>query len=220
MNPTRVVGRRVVAYVIDIFASFVVIGTIYWFFDHDWYESSSGDITLDPTDTASVYLLVFLFFVVQVALFEGLYGFSFGKLVMQLRVVKSDGHPPGPLRAIVRNLLWIVDGGICGPIVAFLVAVSNSSHKRIGDFVAGTYVIDAVYYGRRIEHRGEGPQVGARTIRPEDLGVSRSELQQFVALRPKDPTYDKRYDTYVMWNEKQNRLLKFDKKTESWVPAE
>lgn len=219
MNPTRVVGRRCVAYVLDVIVSFFVIGTLFWFVDPDWYKTSNGETTLSPDETASVYLLVFVFYLVQVAVLEGLYGFSIGKLVMQLRVVKPDGLPPGPLRAIVRNLLWVIDGA-CGPWIALAVAVSSSSHKRIGDMVAGTYVIDGVYFGRMIQPGPDGPTIGPKTIRPEDLGISRGELQQLVTVRPKEPTYDKRYDTYVMWNEKRAQLMKFDKKSESWVPAE
>jgi uncharacterized RDD family membrane protein YckC len=222
MDPTNVVGRRVLAYLIDGFASFAVTASILSLLDPQWYEvEATGQTSLAPGDTFTLYALLFFFWILQVLILEGLYGWTLGKLAMQIRVVKPDGRAPGPLRALVRYLLWIVDGiPYCAPLLGFGLVVATSSHRRVGDMVANTYVIDAPYFGRMIIPTPDGPQVGPQSVTAEDLGVSRSELRQIIGFKPKDPVYDKALDTYVVWNEKQQRLMQFDKAANTWKPVE
>jgi uncharacterized RDD family membrane protein YckC len=221
LNPTDVVGRRVAAFVADVFILATLSSTLLWFFDNDWYQAPEGEVALSPTDAVAFYVLSTLIWVVYVLILEGLYGFTLGKLALQLRVVKVTGEPPGPLRALVRHLAWIVDSApYCAPLLGFGLVVATNSHRRVGDLVAGTYVVDAPYFGRVIRHTPDGIRVGPKTVRPEDVGLSRTEFQQAVGLRPKEPVYDRTLDTYVVWNTKQDRLMAFDKKSNTWVPVQ
>jgi len=45
-----------------------------------------------------------LIYVLYFTLMEGIYGYTFGKRIMDLEVVTEDGHPPSLARAFVRNL--------------------------------------------------------------------------------------------------------------------
>lgn len=221
-NPTNVVSRRVFAYLIDGFAVFIVSAIVLWFFDNDWYKTGSQEeVTISPTENVTLSAVIVLFWIVQVMILEGLFGWTLGKLVMQLRVVRPMGQPPGPLRALVRYLAWIVDAfPYCLPLLGFGLILGTNTHRRVGDMLADTYVIDVVYFGRPILHDGDSLRAGAQSLRPEDLGVTREELQAAIAARPKDPVYDKSLDTYVVWNKKQERMLRFDKATQTWVPLE
>ena len=82
-----------------------------------------------------VFVSVFLYH----TLLEGFAGTTPGKLVMGLRVVNT-----GDRRMIVavalRNLLRLVDG-LAFYLPAFLVSAHNKNHRRIGDYVGGTAVI-------------------------------------------------------------------------------
>jgi uncharacterized RDD family membrane protein YckC len=227
MNPTRVVGRRCIAYILDGLIVSIVAGTILWFFDHDWYRvqaeaQSASTVTLDPAEQTAYSGLLLLFWIVEVMILEGMLGWTPGKLIMQLRVVKPDGTPPGPFRAFVRYVLWIVDWfPYCVPAVGLGLALSTDSHRRVGDMVANTYVIDAIYFGRVILHTGTGVEAGPERVRPEDLGLTSVELDQITRMRrTKEPTFDRNLDTYVVWNDKQQRMLRFDKASKTWVPLE
>lgn len=69
---------------------------------------------------------------------QGQRGATPGKLLLGLRVVRRDGRPPGVGRALVRTVLLVID---LFPVVAVLTALSEPDHRRLGDRVAGTYVI-------------------------------------------------------------------------------
>jgi uncharacterized RDD family membrane protein YckC len=219
--PTNVVGRRVGAYIFDGVLSYVLAGIVLSLIDRDWYRTTGDEVSISPTANVTLSVLLVLFWIVQVMILEGLYGWTLGKLIMQIRVVRPLGEPPGPLRALVRYVAWIVDAfPYCLPLLGFGLILGTKTHRRVGDMLADTYVIDVVYFGRPMLFDGESVQAGAQSLRPEDLGVTREELKAAIASRPKDPIYDKSLDTYVVWNKKRERMLRFDKGTQTWVPLE
>ncbi|PZR54440.1 RDD family protein [Xylanimonas oleitrophica] len=68
-------------------------------------------------------------------------GRSLGKLVTGVRVVRDDGGPVRVRHALIRALLgvlelWVTMGG-----VGLIASLANARGKRLGDMVAGTYVI-------------------------------------------------------------------------------
>ncbi|MEW6336463.1 MAG: RDD family protein [Acidobacteriota bacterium] len=101
--------------------------------DHQW---SRGWLVTDPLCLAFL-LVMLLYFVV----FEAFVGGTPGKLVLRLRVVGADGSPVGLRRAIVRNLLRVVDSLPALGILGAVLIASSNERTRIGDRVAGTRVI-------------------------------------------------------------------------------
>jgi len=96
-----------------------------------------------------------LYFVVL----EGRWGATLGKLAMRLRVVDGRGRPPGYLPALVRMVLRLIElNPLVGGIPAGLVALFSVSKQRMGDMLAGTYVL-YVEDVRRV--RGTGPMPAA-----------------------------------------------------------
>lgn len=68
-------------------------------------------------------------------------GRTLGKLILGLRTVRDDTGPIGFRHALIRGLttwfeVWLTAGGL-----ALLIAASNEKAKRLGDFLAGTYVV-------------------------------------------------------------------------------
>jgi uncharacterized RDD family membrane protein YckC len=78
--------------------------------------------------------------VVYFFLFEWLYGATPGKLLLNMRVVKSDGRPCDLKAAAVRGILRYVDVMVLG-LVAILL-MRRPPHRRLGDRAAGTMVVD------------------------------------------------------------------------------
>lgn len=87
-----------------------------------------------------VILSATLGFLVYFIVMEAVLGASVGKLLLGLLVIKTDGSPIGWREAILRNLLYILDGFIGGLIGAIAIAISPL-HQRLGDQVAGTVVV-------------------------------------------------------------------------------
>ncbi len=96
---------------------------------------------------SSAWVLAFYFiaqFVIMwgyYVIFEGIWdGQTPGKRIMKLRVVRDGGFSVTFGASAVRNLLRVVDAfGVY--LVAIVVALMNSSRKRLGDIVAGTFVV-------------------------------------------------------------------------------
>lgn len=101
--------------------------------DHVW---SWGWVVSDPL-CVSFLGIIFLYFV----LLEGIYGATVGKQLLRLRVVDTDGSVPGVGKAIVRNLLRIVDGLPALSILGIVLIATSPDRARFGDRVAGTRVV-------------------------------------------------------------------------------
>ena len=68
------------------------------------------------------------------------YGGTLGKRILGMRIVDADGSRPGFGKSLVRNLLRIVDG-LFGYIMGAIIVASSPTKQRLGDKVAGTYVV-------------------------------------------------------------------------------
>lgn len=79
-----------------------------------------------------VTIALFLYFWV----FEALFGATLGKLLFGLEVRRSGGGRVGFWRALVRNVLRIIDLAVVG----FVLATVTPRRQRIGDFAAGSVV--------------------------------------------------------------------------------
>lgn len=68
-------------------------------------------------------------------------GRTLGKIVMGLRTVREDAGPIGFRHAVIRALVGVVEIWFTAGSLAIIVAATNSYSKRLGDFLAGTYVV-------------------------------------------------------------------------------
>jgi uncharacterized RDD family membrane protein YckC len=126
---------RGLAYVIDAF-TVMAIAVVYLEF--------SPSFTL-TTSNILVFQLVWIgVFSAYRFLWEGALGWTPGKRLMQLTVVRTDGRPCGWLGALLRNVLLPLD---MQPVLGLLGIVSMATgfkRQRLGDRVAGTLVVRAL----------------------------------------------------------------------------
>ncbi|TFH65937.1 MAG: hypothetical protein E4G91_00580 [Candidatus Zixiibacteriota bacterium] len=101
--------------------------------DHLWRV---GWLVSDPL--CMIFLLViFSYFVVL----EGFFGRTVGKWFLGLQVVRKDAGNPGLLRALLRNLLRLVDALPAFSILGVVLIIRSPEKARVGDLVAGTRVV-------------------------------------------------------------------------------
>ena len=74
---------------------------------------------------------------------EALWGATLGKRLAKIRVVDRAGHPPGFLRAAARTLLRVIEVNplLAGGLPAYLVFRFTKHGQRLGDLLAGTFVV-------------------------------------------------------------------------------
>jgi uncharacterized RDD family membrane protein YckC len=159
--PTKVVGRRVGAFLIDT-AIIIVLTVIAWFiltkqFDGPCAGTGGGvEINGDcrgfeagSSNRSIWFLLQFLIPFAIYCVMTGITGKTPGKAMVGIKVVGEEGNPPGVWRAFVRWLLVLVDGFpyIIPYLVGFITALNSQRNQRVGDMAANTFVVDASYAG-------------------------------------------------------------------------
>jgi uncharacterized RDD family membrane protein YckC len=140
---TQVIGRRVVATVVDLLLLGIVAGLL----------SAPGTLINNLGDGDGNAVGALLSFAGALAagvvffgyfiILEGRSGQTIGKRLAGVRVIReSDGLPPGIGPAALRTLLRIVDS-IGSYFVAFVVVLISDKNQRLGDMVAKTLVVRA-----------------------------------------------------------------------------
>ncbi|MEA2169892.1 MAG: hypothetical protein QOF76_3192 [Solirubrobacteraceae bacterium] len=167
MDPTKVVGRRVVALLLDIvLISAINLGIFFALAKDPVAALNRGDIENSTTiyfnfhindkiysvygGTASAYFLVtFLIGIVYFVVLPGTKGWTPGKLLTGIRVQKEDGSVTGIGRALGRWFLWIADAFpyIIPYLTGFICALTSDKHQRLGDRVAGSVVVHKEAFG-------------------------------------------------------------------------
>ena len=171
-DPTAILGRRIIAWLID----FMIIGTILVVialstftntsfgnslaaeFQCDIINDTSSDLCINAgstvyvgdSDTIGMMALVGLGYALIVTmLMPGFTGWSPGKLVMGLRVVNNTTFElAGMGPNIGRGFFWCVDSfPWFVPFVGFVVGLASKGHRRVGDMVANTLVVDKSLVG-------------------------------------------------------------------------
>jgi uncharacterized RDD family membrane protein YckC len=168
-KPTQVVGRRAVAFIIDVIIISVIDAVSWYVLTKDVGAGSciGGGITINGhcrgfTDGGNRSIWLLIEFLAGVGIFwimQGLTGKTPGKAAMGIQVVNAEGKPPGVGRAIVRSILYIVDGFpiYILPLVGFIVAMVSERNQRVGDMVANTFVVDKNFAGALTGQGAPGP---------------------------------------------------------------
>lgn len=173
-SPTRVVGRRALALIIDglligalnaalFFALASKDTEVLQKLRNDEIEPNTtlyGNVILSDTSysvygskAGLLFLLVFLIWLGYWVVLQGTKGFTLGKLLLGLRLVKDDGNlPAGIPRTLARQLLVIVDAFpyVIPYLTGFIVAMTSDRNQRVGDKVAGTLVVKQEAAGQEV----------------------------------------------------------------------
>jgi len=138
------IGSRGAAAAIDAIISIVMLLVLGFFAGMAASYSGISLGTVSPSTAWVIAAYVIAQFVVTwgyYVVFEGIWdGQTPGKRFMHLRVVRDGGFSVTFAASAVRNLLRVIDAlGVY--LVGIIVVMLNDSRKRLGDIVAGTFVI-------------------------------------------------------------------------------
>lgn len=141
------IGNRAYALVIDdiILGLILVVFLLIWaFFAYFLYQVIHIDYWI-PSDTVGLWLLaiqlliIFSIYVGYFTFFETLWqGQTPGKRLVKIRVIREDGRPVRLPQATLRALLRPLDDVL---FLGMFLIIFNKSEKRLGDWLAGTLVI-------------------------------------------------------------------------------
>ena len=174
-DATAVLGRRYGAFLIDAAISLIVFGVLFFATatthtraemlrvpgchlsanDSSQVECNNRAVvtvndTVYEAKGGPYLLLCVVFTLLYFALMEGLTGATAGKHMTGLRVVTPDGTGIGLPRALVRWIVFAVDGPLTLFICGIVTSSVSSGHRRLGDMAASSYVIAKSDAGRPV----------------------------------------------------------------------
>jgi uncharacterized RDD family membrane protein YckC len=124
-----VLGHRWAAFIVDTFLFILLLIA----------PGLVAKVDFDPS-----LVLVAILMPVYFVLLEGRWGVTLGKLAAKIRVVDDQGGAPGYWKAFLRTLLRVVEANpLIGGLPAGIVVAMSEYRQRLGDMVAGTYVLTA-----------------------------------------------------------------------------
>jgi uncharacterized RDD family membrane protein YckC len=181
-KPTQVVVRRVAAYLIDgvILAAIIAAG---WYLltknAHPGSCGGGGGIEISgkcrgftQSSHRTIWIAISAIAAIGIFIFmQGLTGRTPGKAIVGIKVIKGDGGVPGIGRAFVRELLWIIDGLPVLNLVGLVTALVSANNQRVGDMVAGTYVVDRNFAGALGAPQAGGAAISAPPPSGEPVGA-------------------------------------------------
>lgn len=158
-DPTRVVLRRIGAFMVDGALVALVVVFVVWLsgavstgpgpcpdpipegrsclsYRGTFYEADHWSFLWWAVLLVTTFLLVF-------GIVPGITGASPGKSLFGIRVARRDGSDAGWRRGLVRGLAWLVDALVVLIPIALWGALLAPRHRRVGDFLAGTFVVRA-----------------------------------------------------------------------------
>jgi uncharacterized RDD family membrane protein YckC len=190
-------------------------------------------------DTYLIWIALFGYSILVFWIWQGLSGMTVGKALFGIRTVNEEGQAPGIGKATVRSLLWIVDGiGCCVPLVGPIAAVSTKGHRRIGDMVAKTYVVEKNAMGAGpVVIPGVTPPAPAAAFGSPGYGAQPGwgTTPQGMPTTPPagappgtpatpptagEPQWDAARNAYIQWDAGQQKWLQFDDATQQWRPID
>jgi uncharacterized RDD family membrane protein YckC len=134
--PPATVGVRLTSGLIDVLAEGLLLVLV---FVVGMVVVAGGDDALRAV--AGLVSVVLVLVVLPTALETLTHGRSLGKLALGLRTVRDDAGPISLRHALTRSLLAVVEIWMLSGVPALVCALVNPRGKRVGDVVAGTYVV-------------------------------------------------------------------------------
>ncbi|MBR8831867.1 MAG: hypothetical protein N5P05_002150 [Chroococcopsis gigantea SAG 12.99] len=143
----------------------------------------------------AIYSLIFFFiYLGYFIFFETVWqGQTPGKRWLKIRVIRDDGRPVRLLQATLRSLLRPVDDIFS---LGLFLIIFSKSEKRLGDWAAGTIVIQDDSRGEKVKNINISPEAQelARLLQtqsqlerlsPDNFGVIREYLRRREGMLPK-----------------------------------
>lgn len=190
------------------------------------YSESSGnnDSVVLEFNAAALLALPMAYAIGAVWILQGITGASPGKFAAGIRVVDEQGAICGVGRSCARSAMWVVDAapGWCfcffAPLVGFIAMMATRHHRRLGDRVAGTFVVGVADVGR--------PPTGAWAGGPASAPPGTSPWSTSDPTTPPPgapdgqgtPQWDAARRAWIQYSPAQSSWLQHDPVLGTWRP--
>lgn len=253
MDPTAVMGKRYGAFAIDLVMAWAITIVIFLvladsetaFFDPCGFDQSptlciyAGE-TVYFAEGGTAATIVLLAIGQWLALFWAVPAFTggtLGKLMVGLRVIDGKtGELANAGKHLVRALFLAIDQ-FPFFLVGIITSSSSKGHRRVGDMVATTLVVDKASVGTPPVVAGltttagtftpappgaaVPPPTGAPIPPPTDVPPAQPPTATPVATEPDGvsaPKWDAARNAYIQWDPQLSAWMQFDEAARQWRP--
>jgi len=133
------IGDRIFAYFIDAILLFVYSLVVFTIWSNIFGETNGEEVL------NNIWLLILLISIPSLlyrVTFEIVWnGYTIGKKLIGIRVVKTDGSRAGISSYLLRWLIGLFEIGVTSGSVALVTILINGKGQRLGDMAGGTCVI-------------------------------------------------------------------------------
>lgn len=172
-DPTRVVIRRCLAFIVDALVVVLAIlavaritpGSVE--IDGDCptpvpkgdacFQWKQDAYLIDGRDALVYFVVLVVVLTLVLVVLRRVLGTTLGKWLFQIRVVDALGRAPGRGRAFLRTIALAADLITVVIPIGLWLALLTPGHRRIGDLVARTWVVRAEATGVPPTSRGMAP---------------------------------------------------------------
>lgn len=137
MDRSDILGRRIVAGIIDLGVAFVLVLLVGGIFGNDTTADAPDSARFGPLDRLLLIALVLGYFWVT----ETVWAQTLGKRVMRIRVERVDGSKASAGPILIRTLLRAVDGIFFYAVGLIAILATGPRRQRLGDMAAKTRVV-------------------------------------------------------------------------------
>ncbi|WBL18979.1 RDD family protein [Citricoccus sp. NR2] len=135
LRPATIIQRAAATLIDGVALALLTVGLI--------WTLAQFDVTLDQAagQAAVIVTMVFLLVLVPFSVETLTRGRSLGKWALGLRAVRDDGGGVRARHVLARVLTGVFEVWMTAGSVAVIASMMNERGKRLGDMVAGTYLI-------------------------------------------------------------------------------
>lgn len=224
------VGNRALALMIDYLAIFLLLSLVSLVSSFMSEQIVNLSVLLGGGTESVDLWLVAIALLVTMAIYWGYFvafetvwqGQTPGKRLTKIRVINDNGKPEGVFQATLRALLRPVDDIL---FIGFFCILFNEREKRIGDWLAGTLVVQSERaIGEGNVRYGSASPTLAKTLMseaeignllPDDFATLREYLQRRSAL-----TKAARQELSVQLARQLKEIIALEKLPQEQMPAE
>lgn len=142
VEPATLVSR-ILAFLIDMFFCFITTILILMTINQNTHFFIMNDRSYSILYIISVSVV---FFFVPLCIETFTNGYSAGKFILGIRVLRDDGGIVHFRHVFTRHLIGVAENYSFFGAISSIVIMSNKKGKRLGDFLAGTYVANYPSY--------------------------------------------------------------------------
>lgn len=131
-------SKRIFAQIIDYMVFCIIFFPVTYLVKGTWLMTPEDHLWIIFDPICGIFLvIIFTYFI----FLEWLTGLTAGKYLLKMKVINTEGGKITLKQSLARNFGRLIDGLPCFNIIGMVSIYTSEKRQRVGDKLAGTFVI-------------------------------------------------------------------------------